>query len=101
MNSSDRGAGRKVSVKRHLVTSVVLAVLAFVPQPLCSSASAAQADSSTAIRDKDAGRKSIAGSGIIAGVVVNERGEPIARAQVQAFSVGATVPQVQSDKKVP
>jgi hypothetical protein len=101
MKSSENDAGRKLSIKGHLATSVVLIVLGFVPQPVFSSASATQANSSTATRNQDSERKSNAGSGIIAGVVVNERQEPIARAQVQAFSVRTTVPQVQQGQTVP
>src|SRR5436309_2661855 len=101
MKSPDNEAGRKLSINGHLATSVVLIVLGFVPQPIFSSPSAARASSSTATRNQDSERKSNAGSGIIAGVVVNERQEPIARAQVQAFSVRTTVPQVQQGQTLP
>jgi hypothetical protein len=101
MKSSENEASRKLSSKGHLTTSVVLIVLGFVPQPVFSSASATQANSSTATRNQDSERKSNAGSGIIAGVVVNERQKPIARAQVQAFSVHTTVPQAQPGQTVP
>ena len=88
MKSSENEAGRRLSIKGHLKTSVVLIVLALVPQPAFSS-------------NQDSQRKSNAGSGIIAGIVVNERREPIARAQVQAFSVRTTVPQAQQGQTVP
>jgi hypothetical protein len=42
-----------------------------------------------------------AGGGIIAGVVVNERQEPVVRAQVQVFSVRTLAPQVQQQERVP
>jgi hypothetical protein len=42
-----------------------------------------------------------AGGGIIAGVVVNERQEPVVRAQVQAFSVRTLDPQLRQPQRVP
>jgi hypothetical protein len=41
------------------------------------------------------------GNGVIVGVVVNERQEPVARAEVQAFSVRTTKAQAQSRQTVP
>jgi HEAT repeats len=102
MKSSEIEAGRKLSIKGHLATSVVLIVLGLVAQLVFSSPSVpTHTNSSTATRKQASERKSNAGSGIIAGVVINERQEPIARAQVQAFSVRTTVPQPQQGQTVP
>ena len=97
MTFSGNEPGRKLSIKS---TALVLIALGFVI-PRVSCASAAQADSSTATHDQSTGQKSTGGSGVIAGVVVNERQEPVPRAQVQAFSVRAAVPEAQQGKTVP
>lgn len=86
MKSSENEADRKLAIKRRLATSIVLIVLGSIPHAVVSSAFAAQ-------------EKSNAGSGVIAGVVVNEREEPVARARVYAFLV--RTPQVQPGQAVP
>ena len=40
-------------------------------------------------------------TGIITGIVLDERQQPVARAQVQAFSVRTNIPQVRQDNTVP
>jgi protocatechuate 3,4-dioxygenase beta subunit len=42
-----------------------------------------------------------AANGVISGVVLNERQEPVAHAQVQAFSVLTTIPDAQHGQTVP
>lgn len=86
MKSSENEADRKLAIKRRLATSIVLIVLGSIPHAVVSSAFAAQ-------------EKSNAGSDIIAGVVVNERQEPVARARVHAFLV--RTPQVPPGQAVP
>ncbi len=97
MNPSENDGGRKRSIKGYLATSIVLIVLGLVPQPVFLTASAAQRDSNPT---RNQG-KSDARSGIITGIVVNERQEPVPRARVQAFAVRTTVPQAQQGAAVP
>src|SRR4051812_22664121 len=89
---SERGADRTLSVKEHVATSVVLIALGFVSQPVLPSISAG-ATPNVAHPSQAAQRTPDAGKGIITGVVVNERQEPVARAQVQAFPVQSTPAQ--------
>ena len=51
--------------------------------------------------NQGAERTPSAGGGIIAGIVVNERQEPVVRAQVQAFSVRTLDPQLRQQQTAP
>src|SRR2546429_891373 len=87
---------------RRLSTSVVLIVLGLVSHTvLRSSHLLARAVSNSRGPSQSSGRTPNTGHGIIVGVVVNERHEPVARAQVQAFSLRTTNPQVQQGQAVP
>ncbi len=103
MKPSEDEPGRRLSVKERLATSVVLITLGLVTQPAFASTTPVltQAKSGAVGLNQGSQSTSNAGSGIIAGVVVNEHQEPIARAQVQAFSVRTTVPQAQPGQTVP
>jgi hypothetical protein len=69
-------------MKRHpTVTALVLITLGFVSRPILSSAQ---------VR-----------TGIITGVVLDERGQPVARAQVQAFLARTSIQQVPQGETVP
>lgn len=67
--------------KYPAAATVALIALGFISQPVSPSAQ---------VR-----------SGIITGIVLDERQQPVARAQVQAFSVRTTVPLVQQGQAVP
>lgn len=85
----------------RLSASLVL-VLGFVSQTVHPSTHLlAGAVSNSGGISQSSERTPNTGNGIIAGVVVNERQEPVARAEVQAFSVRTTNAQAQSRQTVP
>jgi hypothetical protein len=94
MESSQNEAGRQRSIKERLATSVMQITLAL-------ASVLAQPNSGAAGLNQDSERTSNARTGTITGVVVNERQEPIARTQVQAFSVRTTALQAQQGHAVP
>jgi hypothetical protein len=94
MKSSENETGATLSVKARVATSVVLIMLGLVSV-------LTEANSGAAGLNQDSERTSNARTAVITGVVVNERQEPIARAQVQAFSVRTTVLQAQQGQTVP
>jgi bilin biosynthesis protein len=99
---SRNAADRKARISERLSVSVALIVLGLVSQPVLPSTYVlTSANSAAAGLNQGSERTPNAGSGIIVGVVVNERQEPVARAQVQAFSVRTTAPQVQQLQSVP
>ena len=72
--------------------TVLLILLGVLSRPVASSAFADQANTNISTGNQ---QPSSTGTGIISGVVVNERREPVARARVHAVPVGASVPQAQ------
>jgi hypothetical protein len=81
----------------RLSASVVLMILGVASQPVLSwTRTLASASSSPGVIDQSSQGTPNAGNAIIAGVVVNERQEPVARALVLAFPAGRTVPQGQT-----
>ena len=84
---SQNGARPALVMAERLSASLVL-VLGFVSQNVHPSAHMlARAVSNSGGMSQSSGRTPNTGTGVIAGVVVNERQEPVARAQVQAFGV--------------
>ena len=99
---SKRTSGQKLSVRKHLAPLVVLVTLGRVYQPvLPSSQVLAGPNVNAAGLNQSFQRRPSAGTGVISGVVVDEHQAPVTRAQVQAFSVRTTVPQVQQGQTVP
>lgn len=102
MTSSKNETGRKLSFRDHPAIWVVLIALGSVSYSGFSSSSVpTHTHPVAAALDQESGGPSAAGRGIITGVIVNERQEPVARAQVQAFSVGTSVPPAQQGQIVP
>jgi hypothetical protein len=100
MKSQSR-ARKRLAMAGRLSASVLI-VLGFVSEAVLQSThDLAQPVANSAGLSQSSERTPPAGNGIIAGVVVNERQEPVARAQVQAFSVRTTVPQAQQGQTVP
>jgi hypothetical protein len=86
----------------RLSVSVVLVALGLVSQTVRPSTHLlAGAVSNHGGRSQTSGRTPNTGNGVIVGVVVNERHEPVARAEVQAFSARATTPAAQTRRTVP
>jgi hypothetical protein len=99
---SRRAADGKAPISERLSVSVGLIVLGLVSQPFLPSTHVLKsANSSATGLNQGSERTPNAGNGIIAGVVVNERQEPVSRAQVQAFSVRPAASQVQQRQSVP
>jgi hypothetical protein len=99
---SRSAAGRKARISERLSVSVALIALGLVSQPVSPSTHVLErADPTAADLNQSSERATSAGNGIIAGVVVNERQEPVVRAQVQAFSVRKIAPQVQQPQSSP
>ncbi|OFW23970.1 MAG: hypothetical protein A3G21_03600 [Acidobacteria bacterium RIFCSPLOWO2_12_FULL_66_21] len=80
---------------------VALLVLALIAQPGLLSAHSLTGTTPNVARLRQTAEPTQKGNGIIAGVVVNERQEPVAGAVVQAFSVDPTVRPVPSRGTVP
>jgi HEAT repeats len=86
----------------RLSVSVALIALGLASQTvLPSTRLLAGAVSNTGGTSQTSGRTPETGNGVIAGVVVNDRQEPVARAEVQAFSVRMTTPRAQPRQTVP
>ena len=100
MTSSETETGWKWSFSARLATWVVLITLGSV-SAFSSGSVLTHAHPVAAAVDQDSGGPSGAGRGIISGVIVNERQEPVARAQVQAFSIRTSVPAAQQGQTVP
>jgi len=99
---SQNGARPKVAMAGRLSASVVLIVLGLVSQTVPPSTHLlARAVSNSAGLNQSSQRTSDSGNGIIVGLVVNERQEPVARVTVQAFSARATGPGTQPHETVP
>jgi hypothetical protein len=102
MTSSENETRWKPSFRDHPATWVVLITLGSVSYSAFSSSSVlTHTPPVAAALDQESGGPSGAGRGIITGVIVNERQEPVARAQVQAFSGGTSVPAAQQGQTVP
>src|SRR6266550_2899474 len=92
----------KARISELLSASVALIVLGVLSQSVSPSTHVLEsADSTAAGLNHGSERTSSAGHGIIAGLVVNERHEPVVRAQVHAFSVRTVAPQVRQQQSVP
>jgi len=85
---SENGAARRRPVRQHL--AVALIALGLLSQPVSPSVQVPAGVPTPS-----------AGTGIISGGVVDERQEPVPRAQVLAFSVRTTVSQAQQGRTVP
>jgi len=99
---SQNGARPKAAMAGRLSASVVLIVLGLVSQTVPPSTHLlARAVSNSAGLNQSSQRTPDTGNGIIAGLVVNERQEPVARVTVQAFSARATGSGTQPHETVP
>lgn len=96
---SQKGARLTLVMAERLSASLVL-VLGFVSQTVHPSTHLLAASNSNGISQNSKSTPNT-GSGIIVGVVVNERQEPVARAEVQAFAVRTTNAQAQPRQTVP
>ncbi len=92
--------GSKARRNRRHVASVACLAVAFAPSTL-PRARHVLARSCCAQADSPARQAALSESGIITGIVVNERREPVARAQVQAFAARATIAQGQGLSDTP
>jgi hypothetical protein len=98
---SQNGARLTLVMAERLSASLVL-LLGFVSQTVHPSTHLlAGAASNTGATSQNSKGTPNTGSGIIVGVVVNERQEPGASAEVQAFAVRATNEQAQPRQTVP
>ncbi len=98
---SQNGARPKPMMSARLAASVVLIVLGLLSEVVVRSTHFQGAAVSNASGGSQNPERRNTGGGIIAGVVVNERREPVALARVHAFSVRTAIAQVQAHKTVP
>lgn len=85
----------------RLSVLVALIVLGLVSKPVVPSTHLLEHADSTAAGLNQGSERTPHASGIVVGVIVNERQEPVVRAQVQAFSVRTLAPQVRQQERVP
>lgn len=99
---SDSAARLRAAMLPRVSTSIVVVMLGLVSQPVRPSAgflAVRGADSQGISQNPD--RLPITGKGLIGGIVVNERQEPVARVTVQAFSVSEVNRQAQPGRALP